>query len=131
MRAEQLNAARGRLRTVVFETLYAPVKKMLADDSNRCQYKEKVLWAYLKALEQTTVWPSERVSHGCSIDSILSNLRRFEYTDPHPDGTQTCFTCKGGFERAVQVAIDRTRSYFDGLCLGKCSLPTLRYTIDD
>lgn len=108
----------------MYSELYTPVKKMLAgEQQNQCQYKEKVLWAYLKALEQTAVWPSERVSHKLSIDSILSALRRFEYTDPHPGGTKTCFTCKGNFKKDVQAAIERTRAYFDGLCLGKYSLP--------
>lgn len=105
---------------------------LAAGNSNHCQYKEKVLWAYLKALEETSVWPSERVAHNKSIDSILSRLRRFEWSDPHPDGAN-CTTCvpPGGFERAVKGAIELTRTYFDGLCLGKISLPILRFTFFD
>lgn len=134
MYTEQLNAARGRLRTVIYRELYAPVRKMLAaGEMNQCQYKEKVLWAYLKALEETSVWPSERVTHNQSIDSILSRLRRFDFTDPHPDGADTCTTCMplGSFERAVKAAIDRTRSYFDGLCLGKSPFQNSQFNIID
>lgn len=81
------------------------------------------MWAYLKALQQTEVWPSERVSHSFSIDSILSKLRRFECNDPHPGGTKSCFKCKGNFEIDVKSAIECTRSYFDGLCLGEYCIP--------
>lgn len=116
---EQLNAARGRLRTILYRELYAPVKAMLADERNNCKYKEKVLWAYLKALEQTQVWPSEGISHRRSIESILEQLQGFTYTDPHPNGTKSCIYCKGNFEKDVEKAIDCTLDYFDGLCLGK------------
>jgi hypothetical protein len=92
---------------------------MLADGKNHCQYKEKVMWAYLKALERTGVWPSERVSHRHSINSILEGLTDFKCSDPHPDGTKSCFRCKGNFAIDVKKAIECTRSYFDGLCLGK------------
>jgi hypothetical protein len=92
---------------------------MLADETNHCQYKEDVLWAYLKALEQTEVWPSERVSHRKSINSILDKLDDFKCGDPHPGGTKSCFHCKGNFKLAVKKAIECTSGYFDGLCLGK------------
>ena len=102
---------------------------LAADDANHCQYKEKVLWAYLKALEATSVWPSERVAHHNSIDSIMSKLRRFTWTDPHPERAEKCTKCvpPGGFERAVKAAIERTQSYFNGLCLGKSLIPNLRF----
>jgi hypothetical protein len=123
---EQLNAARGRLRTILYRDLYAPVKKMLEDEKNHCQYKEKVLWAYLKALEQTEVWPSERVSHGYSIEKIMKQLSdKFKCTDPHPDGTESCFRCKGNFNIDVKKAIECTRGYFNGLCLGEKQLHNL------
>jgi hypothetical protein len=115
---EQLNAARGRLRTILYRELYVPAGDMLADETNHCQYKEDVLWAYLKALEQTHVWPSERVSHRKSINAILDKLDGFKCSDPHPDGTKSCFRCKGNFKLVVKKAIECTSSYFDGLCLG-------------
>lgn len=95
---------------------------MLADEKNHCQYKERVLWAYLKALEQTEVWPSERVSHGHSIEEIIKKLEdKFTCSDPHPGGTESCFRCKGNFAIDVKKAIECTRAYFDGLCLSKRS----------
>lgn len=88
--------------------------------------------AYLKALEETSVWPSERVAHNDSIDSILSRLKRFNCTDPHPDGAKcTTRVPPGGFERAAKAAIELTRTYFDGLCLGKSSLLGLRFNFVD
>lgn len=117
---EQLNAARGRLRTVLYRDLYAPVGAMLADEKNHCQYKEKVMWVYLKALQQTEVWPSERVSHGHSIEEIIKKLEdNFICSDSHPGGTKSCFRCKGNFAIGVKKAIESTRGYFDGLCLGE------------
>lgn len=80
------------------------------------------MWAYLKDLEETSVWPSESMAHNDSIDSILSRLQRFEWSDPHPYGAKftTCVPL-GGVERAVKAAIERTQTYFDGLCLGMSS----------
>lgn len=104
---------------MLYRELYVPVGAMLADETNRCEYKEKVMWAYLKALEETGVWPSERVSHRLSINSILEGLNDFECSDPHPDGTKSCFRCKGNFGIDVKKAIECTRNYFKGLCLGK------------
>ena len=92
---------------------------MLEDEKNYCQYKEKVLWAYMKALEQTGVWPAERVSHRRSINGILDQLDDFKCGEPHPDGTKSCFRCKGNFKLAVKKAIEYTSGYFGGLCLGK------------
>jgi hypothetical protein len=117
---EQLNAARGRLRTISYRDLYAPVKEMLEDEKNHCLYKEIMLWAYLKALEQTGAWPSERVLHGNSIEVIMKQINdKFKCTDPHPNGTESCFRCEGHFNIDVKKAIECTRGYFDGLCLSE------------
>lgn len=99
---------------------------MLDDDQkNTCQYKERVLWAYQKGLADTGAWPTEHVSAKHSIDTLFSKLRRFEYTDPHPGGTTSCFHCPGNFINNVNNAIATTKDYFDGLCLGKHTIPSL------
>lgn len=92
---------------------------MLADERNHCRYKEKVLWAYLKALEQTDVWPSERVSHGYIVEESIKQLQSCTCSDPHPNGTESCFRCKCDFAIDVKKAIECTRNYFDGLCPGE------------
>lgn len=119
MHTEQLNAARGHLRTILYRELYGPAGAVLEDDKNHCQHKEEVLWAYLGALEQIGVWPAERVSHRKSINSILDRLDDFKCGDPHPGGPKSCFRCKGNFKLAVKKAIECTSDYFGGLCLGK------------
>jgi hypothetical protein len=115
--AEQLNAARGRLRSVLHRELYDCVDRLLGRAT--CSLKKDVLWAYFFALNQTRSWPLERWAKKYSIQQLLENLEEFEYVDPHPNGICSDRACGQDFTLVVRKAIDHTGSHFDGLCLGK------------
>ncbi|KAI4235172.1 MAG: hypothetical protein LQ349_003337 [Xanthoria aureola] len=107
---QQLNAAKGRLRTVLHRDLYEPNDKLL---KARCTCKEKTLWGYEKALTVCGAWPLERVVQDLSMYGILSRLSRFTYPLP----ASACSSCHLDYEKIVQDGKVKTEKYFEGLCL--------------
>lgn len=92
---------------------------MLNDERNHCPCKYKVVWDYLKSLEDTGAWPIDRAARSHSINELLSRLHgRFNWTDTHPDHSR-CIYCVRAFAAVVREAVDTTRTYFNGLCLGE------------
>ena len=78
---EQINAARGRLKTILHRGLYDPVDRMLAEAT--CPYREKVLWQYFKALTETGAWPIESGPGKCGMRVLLDKLAAFELSLIH------------------------------------------------
>jgi hypothetical protein len=115
--AEQMNAARGRLKSILHRQLYQCVDILL--EHAKCQLRKDVLWGYFTALNKTKSWPLERYAKRYSMQKLLENLEEFEYTDPHPHLTCSDDSCGQDFTMVVGRAIDATDSHFDGLCLGE------------
>jgi hypothetical protein len=115
--AEQLNAARGRLKSILHRQLYTCVDGLL--EYATCRLRKDVLWGYFTALNKTESWPLERYAKRYSIQQLLGNLEGFDYTDPHPQRTCSDDSCGQDFTMVVGGAIDVTSSHFDGLCLGE------------
>ncbi|KAI4198733.1 MAG: hypothetical protein LQ348_001981 [Seirophora lacunosa] len=107
---EQLNAAKGRLRTVLFRGLWVPCENLL---KARCTCKEKSLFGYQHHLYIIQVWPLETVFLRKSIDQILANLARFSFEAP----AKACVTCRQNYKGIVAEVASSVRNYFDGLCL--------------
>ncbi|KAL8819257.1 MAG: hypothetical protein Q9223_002265 [Gallowayella weberi] len=108
--AEQLNAARGRLRTIVSRGLYIPAKSLLKAS---CTCKEKTLFGYMKRLTDIDVWPFEEVAQKSSITTITNRLVKFSY-EPHPTA---CGGCQKEYNKIVDDTRAKTNEYFDGLYL--------------
>ena len=109
---EQINAAKGRLRTVIHGELFKPNEALLA---STCKCREKNLFTYEKTLFSIDVWPLERTAQRNSINTILNRLDQFELV--HPTNHLCSFSSHRNFEVVVKSAQACTRSYFDGLCL--------------
>ncbi|KAF2480702.1 hypothetical protein BDY17DRAFT_302252 [Neohortaea acidophila] len=117
---QQLNAAKGRLKTILHgnsdrrrEGIYSPMDQILR--FARCSCKEKSLFGYMKALMHTGAWPLEIVCQYSSMDKILRGLGTFEPPERSNDG---CSQCQKRFGMIVRAVVLKTRTYFDGLCLG-------------
>lgn len=109
--AEQLNAAKGRLRTVLHRELFEPNEELLKAN---CRCKEKTLYGYEKELYRIKVWRLERVAQRNSIRAILDCLDCFSYAAP----AGACSTfCQNNYKAIVAIGQELTRDYFDGLCL--------------
>lgn len=117
--AEQMNAARGRLKSILHRKLYDCVDELLSFAT--CQLRKDVLWGYFFALNRTRSWPLERWAKVYSIHELLENLEAFEYEDPHPYHRCRDRYCGQDFTLVVRRAINHTGSHFDGLCLGEKS----------
>lgn len=111
-----MNAARGRLKTILHRELYESVDILL--EKVRCPLKKDILWEYFSALNKTKSWPLERYMARESISGLLHNLEYFEYNDPHSERCNYPH-CGCNFKRIVDNAIDETAQLFDGLCLGE------------
>ncbi|KAL9597608.1 MAG: hypothetical protein Q9219_005047 [cf. Caloplaca sp. 3 TL-2023] len=107
---QQLNAAKGRLRTVLFRGLWMPCHRLLQAE---CKCKEKTLFDYQKHLYDIEVWPLETTFLRYSIQSILGNLGQFSYEAP----SSACNICKQDFKFLVESVVKMVQNYFQGLCL--------------
>ena len=106
-----MNAAKGRLRTILHQKLYEPIDKLLR---STCSCKAETLWGYEKALTICGAWPIEQKGRVYSINAILDGLERFKYTVPD---TVCDSTCRRDFDKIVQDARETIQVYFLGLCL--------------
>lgn len=108
---QQLNAAKGRLRSILFNDLFKPNEKLLIA---YCTCKEKTLYNYEKTLYQIHVWPMERTVRHSTMTQILDQLDEFVYV-PHKEA---CGSCRHlNIDELVENAEIRARGYFEGMCL--------------
>lgn len=111
--SDQLNAAKGRLKTVLHRALYNPIDKLLK--LANCPCKAETLFAYELALSNTGAWPLESAFLNNSVHEIVNKLDMFEIKNL----PQRCHDCGYNYAEAVRKAVDDARRYFDGLCLGE------------
>lgn len=132
--SEQINSAKGRLKTILHRELYNPIEALL--ESN-CECKANTLFAYEKALYNTRAWPLEKAFLRESVNGLLRRLESFAWTTAAGDlardvsatkstvSVTNCTSCQQDFARVVREAVKTTREYFDGLCLGNaCAFPS-------
>lgn len=108
---EQINAAKGRLRTVLLTGLFRPNEQLL---NAICSCRKETLYDYEKTLWQIKVWPLERIGQRHAINVILDRLDHFKY-NPSKEACSTY--CQRDYKRIVIGVQIATRNYFDGLCL--------------
>jgi hypothetical protein len=73
---EQLNAARGRLRTVLHSKLFKEAGKILSEAT--CECKEYSVYHYLCELRYIDVWPLEDALRTSSIQDVLDRMKSFD-----------------------------------------------------
>lgn len=107
----QLNAARGRLHTIVHRELYKPIKDLLW---STCKCKGDTLWGFEKALTNARVWPLEDVGRYTTMQTIIERLQEFTYKV----AADACMRCHcGSYDTIALRASEVTHNYFNGLCL--------------
>ncbi|KAK5124014.1 hypothetical protein LTR85_002211 [Meristemomyces frigidus] len=112
---QQLNAAKGRLKTILHRNLYNPIDDLLK--RARCRCKANVLYAFEQGLANTGAWPLETAFLNNSVERVLKFLDNFP--GPHTFIPQTCGAryCSFDFAYVVGNARMECKRYFDGLCL--------------
>lgn len=108
---EQLNAAKGRLRTILYHGLFVPNEKLLRA---YCNCKERTLFGYEKTLYDLKVPPSDTNVQKRPILDMLRSLDKFQYK---ASGAYCRGPCSQNFNNQVKVTVARVREYFQGLCL--------------
>ena len=122
--AEQLNAAKGRLRTLLLRGLFGLNEALLMAKCNCCK---ETLYDYEKHLFTIGVWPLEKIGNKIAISDILDKLESFSF-EPKATGCATCSrpTYKDGpyhiekvnnYVSHIGKVRTRVRNHFDGLCL--------------
>ena len=107
----QLNAARGRLKTIVHRELYKPIKELLGAS---CKCKGNTLWGYEKALTDTEVWPLEDIGRYTTVQTIIDLLEDFTYKVAE----DACMRCRHhNYNTVALKASEVAQEYFNGLCL--------------
>lgn len=113
----QLNAARDRLTTVLHRALYAPISKLLNDNS--CNCAPYLLYSYEKGLANTGCWPLHPALQKMSMKAVLEALSQFGQVPMHTCGKEKCSMDLLG---NVEKAIKDIEGQFAGLCIGECTL---------
>jgi hypothetical protein len=106
----QLNAAKGRLRTILHRELFKPVKAFY-NASCRCRMLTEYM--YHQALYRTRAWPLDDSWTSKSPNVVLDRLDNFHVRLLHSN----CELCSQDYEASVMAAKRKTQTYFDGLCL--------------
>lgn len=132
---EHLNAARGRLRTLLHHWIWEPARglmdipcpwdtKQLPSGARPphtcdlealapCPCRLATVGGYVRALEQTEAWPLDDTWTKESTNTILARLEDFGYNRKATD----CGECDQDFGGGVATTVRMVRDYFDGLCL--------------
>lgn len=107
---ERLNAARGRLRTIMFRGLWVPIQQCLFA---RCACSPHTFRDYFKHLCVTQVFPFEETTKDTSIEDMLRRLRGFSFRAKR----QACGICKADYVKLARDVVEETSTYFEGMCL--------------
>ena len=70
-----MNAARGRLKSILHRQLYECVDILV--ECATYKLKKDVLWGYFTTLNKTKSWPLELQAKRFSINELLENLQEF------------------------------------------------------
>jgi hypothetical protein len=127
MFSEQLNSAKGRLRTILHQALFKRVNEII--DRATCDCKEQTIFDFLKELRRIDVSPLDVSSTKASVAQMLDRLRQYDETKTRSFALSSndtsvnqsrhspCSVCWLDGKTIVRQAIARVSSYFDGLCL--------------
>ena len=107
---EQLNAAKGRLRTVLHRGLFEPCESMFRAT---CSCRNETLYDYQNHLYDIGVWPLETIFMKHSMSEILERLDDFSY-EAKPEA---CLGCRKNYQAHVEEVASELDEYIDGLCL--------------
>lgn len=119
--AEQMNAARGRLRNLLHRYIFEEVKHIVENSSCRC--KERVTFYYLRELRRIEIWPMEEIAAQTSVNTMLSWANKFDERKMRanisnaPNSMTLCAFCDRSWGAIVREAHGKISKYFDGLCL--------------
>lgn len=105
-----MNAAKGRLRTILFLKLWSPCRILF---NAKCTCRKETLYDYQAHLCSINVWPLEEMFGGSSINDILRRLANFSFEPP----ATACEKCRQNYKRIVKGVISEVQGYFGGLCL--------------
>ncbi|CAG8090788.1 unnamed protein product, partial [Penicillium nalgiovense] len=114
---QQLNAARGRLRTILQRSLFEDVNVTI--DHVRCACAAGHIFSYMRELHRIGVRPLDSDIHKNCVREILDRLAAFDedkMANRQPS-MQKCSLCSRSWKPIVQYARRQVESYFDGLCL--------------
>ena len=126
--AEQLNGARGRVRTLLEKAIYAPIAELMdrrTGPGSKCRYR--ITFEYLQELRRLELFPSlELMATRTPLEDIFNKLEEFRYrpnTHSKDDLCGGCIWCVQNYGRKMQDAVAKYLQYFDGLCLGCIAKP--------
>ena len=112
--SEQLNGARGRVRTLLEKAVYTPVTNLTDKATCPCRYRTS--YEFLEELRELKLFPSlEVLAAKTPLNKIIDTLEKFDY---QPSGqADLCHYCGHDYNEMVERAIARYKAYFGGLCL--------------
>ncbi|MCJ1393210.1 hypothetical protein MMC18_006082 [Xylographa bjoerkii] len=108
---QQLNAAKGRLRTLLHQELWRPGEKLIEAP---CMCSKATFHDYHRSLYVIVIYPLETVLRKTSMAELLSRLDLFDYNAEH---TACVRYCQQNFRTLIEHSQVYLGEYFDGLCL--------------
>lgn len=112
-RVGALNAARGRLRTILHRSIHRPKIELVRAS---CECSAHINKGYEMALYQAKIWPFEEIEKTDSMGTILRRIPTFRYEAPESACEDSCHKNKN-YNKLVDEAGTEVETYFGGLCL--------------
>ena len=116
MTAEQLNAARGRLRTILDDRFKALIFNFHQEETCQCQHKTE--YQFIQGLIDKGIWVDSKLMKRSSISTILFRMDKFDGNPPKKD----CSKCKKDWGLDVRALSTQVADYFHGMCLDCMSM---------
>ncbi|KAL3459539.1 hypothetical protein BJX64DRAFT_301271 [Aspergillus heterothallicus] len=104
---QQLDAARGRLRNVLHNSLFDQAATLLSDDGCNCRFA--TFYNYFKELKRIEVWPLENTMKHASINMLLYRLTEFDPAAVRAKHLPPCATCDKNWDMVVWHATNDGR----------------------
>lgn len=112
--ADQINAAKGSMRSRILQALFNPTEPKKFCEKN-CPARDHCITAYLEAVQATDIWPLHK-QHTKSIQQIIDSPGFVAWKCRKPEGA--CTDCLGQLEGDhVDEIRGKTMTYWEGLCL--------------
>jgi hypothetical protein len=107
-----LIAARTHVQSTLERELYHPLERL---HRAVCACRKETAFDYEDALIALECWPVNDAAQKFPLSELFEKLSHFEFRP----ATTTCESgeCRRSFKRSVEIAIDRAKQSFQGLCL--------------
>ncbi|KAK7538466.1 uncharacterized protein J3D65DRAFT_694829 [Phyllosticta citribraziliensis] len=114
---QQLNKAKLKLKDTVQKMLWEPMAEFLQKERSGSEDKRFV--QHQRRLVRKNIWPSEKARVDNGIEHLLERIESLKVDRAEENSDLHEYTQGDHLDASLGLAVEKTRTQFDGLCL-KC-----------